>query len=166
MQEKVKTIKLDHYINLIFKHRWLIIIPFCLSMIVGIYLAITLPKIYRASASILVSPQRVPDEYVRPLVEADINTRISTISQEVQSRTNLKKIIEQFKLFSGPKFNHLFLEDKIEIMRSCIEVELQRSGRRFLNAFTISFNGPDPNIVMRVTSALTNNFYCKLHHMS
>jgi polysaccharide chain length determinant protein (PEP-CTERM system associated) len=140
MQEKVKTIKLDHYINLIFKHRWLIIIPFCLSMIVGIYLAITLPKIYRASASILVSPQRVPDEYVRPLVEADINTRISTISQEVQSRTNLEKIIEQFKLFSGPKFNHLFLEDKIEIMRSS------------------SFNGPDPNIVASVTNALANNF--------
>jgi polysaccharide chain length determinant protein (PEP-CTERM system associated) len=158
MQEKAQTINLGHYINLIFKRRWLLIIPFCLSMIVGIYLAITLPKIYKASATILVSPQRVPDEYVRPLVEADISTRINTISQEILSRTNLKTIIEQFNLFSGPKFDHLFLEDKIEILRTRIEVELQRTGRNFLNAFAISFNGPDPNIAMRVTNTLANNF--------
>ena len=97
MNEKDDKFNVDYYINLIFKRRWLIIIPFCLAMIVGIYLAITLPKIYKASATILVSPQSVPNEYVRPLVEADISTRINTISQEIQSRTNLKTIIEKFK---------------------------------------------------------------------
>ena len=158
MNEKAETIKLDYYINLIFKRRWLIIIPFCLSMIIGIYLAITLPKIYKSSSLISISPQRVPDDYVRPIVEADISSRINTISQEIMSRTNLKKIIEKFNLFSGSNFDHLFMEDKIEIMRARMEVELNRAGRNFLNAFTISYSGPDPNTVMRVTNALANNF--------
>jgi hypothetical protein len=35
MTERDEKFKFDHYINLIFKHRWLIIIPFCLAMIVG-----------------------------------------------------------------------------------------------------------------------------------
>lgn len=158
MQEKAETIKLDYYINLIFKRRWLIIIPFGLAMIVGIYLAITLPKIYRASSLILISPQRVSDDYVRPLVESDVSTRINTISQEIMSRTNLEKIIEQLNLFSDPEHKQLFMEDKIELMRSQIQVQLQRSGRNFLNAFTISFFGSDPHIVMNVTNNLANNF--------
>ena len=158
MQEKTEKIKLDYYINLIFKRRWLIIIPFCLSMIVGIYLAITLPKLYRASALILVSPQRVPNDYVRPIVEADISTRISTISNEIMSRTNLEKIIEKFNLFSDPEHKQLFMEDKIQLMRNRIEVALSRSGREFLNAFTISFHGANPQTVMKVTNDLANNF--------
>ena len=158
MTEKTEKIKFDYYINLVIKKRWLIIIPFCLSMIVGIYLAITLPKMYKASALVLVSPQRVPDEYVRPLVEADISTRINTISNEIMSRTNLEKIIEKFDLFSDPNHRQLFLEDKIELMRDRIKVEMSRSGREFLNAFTISFHGPDPQTVMKVTNALANNF--------
>jgi polysaccharide chain length determinant protein (PEP-CTERM system associated) len=158
MNEKAETIKLDYYINLIFKRRWLIIIPFCLSMIIGIYLAITLPKIYKASSLISISPQRVPDDYVRSIVEADISSRINSISQEIMSRTNLKKIIEKFNIFSDSKHEQLFMEDKIDIMRGRIEVELNRAGRNFLNAFTISYNGPDPMTVMKVTSALANNF--------
>jgi len=158
MQEKAETFKLDHYINLIFKRRWLIIIPFCLSMIIGIYLAITLPKIYKASTLISISPQRVPDEYVRSIVEADITSRINSISQEIMSRTNLKKIIGKFNLFTDSKHEQLFMEDKIDIMRERIKVELNRAGRNFLNAFTISYNGPDPIIVMKVTNALANNF--------
>lgn len=158
MPEKDQKFKIDYYLNLIFKRRWMIIIPFCLSMIVGIYLAITLPKIYKASALVLVSPQRVPDDYVRPILEADISTRINTIANEIMSRTNLEKIIEKFNLFSDAKHEKLFMEDKIEIMRERIEVELSESGRKFLNAFTISFHDPDPRTVMNVTNALANNF--------
>jgi len=57
MTERDETFKLDYYINLIIKHRWLVIIPFCLAMIVGIYLSLTLPRIYQAYTSILVRPQ-------------------------------------------------------------------------------------------------------------
>ena len=158
MQEKAEKFKIDYYINLIFKRRWLIIIPFCLSMIVGIYLAITLPKIYRATALVLISPQRVPDDYVRPIMESDITTRINTISNEIMSRSNLEKIIEKFNLFSGTEQKQLFMEEKIEIMRNSIIVELSRSGREFLNAFTISFLGSDPHMVVKVTNELANNF--------
>jgi uncharacterized protein involved in exopolysaccharide biosynthesis len=59
MTQRDEKFKLDHYINLTFKHRWLIIIPFCLAMIVGIYLSIALPRVYQASTLILIKPQQV-----------------------------------------------------------------------------------------------------------
>ncbi|MBW1822748.1 MAG: protein GumC [Deltaproteobacteria bacterium] len=69
------------------------------------------------------------------------------------SRTNLEKIISEFKLYSGPKSKNMFMEDKIESMRRRITVDVTRS-RRATNAFSISFKGKDPEKVMKVTNAL------------
>jgi hypothetical protein len=44
MSEKSTSFQIGYYIDLALRHRWLIIAPFCLAMIVGIYLALTLPK--------------------------------------------------------------------------------------------------------------------------
>ena len=65
-----------YLIDLVIKRRWIIMVPFFLSMIVGIYLAITLPKIYEASTLILIQPQRVPQNYVQPIVDTDPSERI------------------------------------------------------------------------------------------
>ena len=75
--------QIDHYIEVVLKHRWLIILPFCLAMVVGLYLSFTLPKIYEAGTLILVEPQRVPTNYVKSIVSSDIDSRITTIKQQI-----------------------------------------------------------------------------------
>jgi polysaccharide chain length determinant protein (PEP-CTERM system associated) len=156
MKEKDETIKLDHYINLIFKHRWLIIIPFCLAVVVGIYLAITLPKIYEASTLILVEPQEVPTNFVRSIVTADIRSRISTISQQIMSRTNLERIIGKFGLFSDPELTGMYMEDKLEGLRKRIEVKVTRTGGP--DTFYVSYRGTDPKTVMLIANDLAGAF--------
>jgi polysaccharide chain length determinant protein (PEP-CTERM system associated) len=158
MQEKAETIKIDYYINLIFKRRWLMIIPFCLVMIVGIYLAITLPKIYEATTLILVEPQSVPANFVREIVSSEIDSRITTIQQQILSRTNLEKIIDQFKLFTGPGSENLFMEDKVGTMRNRIQVEVSRTRRQGPNAFTISYKDANPETAMKTANGLATLF--------
>jgi polysaccharide chain length determinant protein (PEP-CTERM system associated) len=155
MQQKAETIKLDHYINLVFKHRWLIIIPFCLSMIAGINLAITSPKIYQANTLILVEPQEVPANFVQSIVP-DIRSRINTISQQIMSRTNLERIINKFNLFSESNAKDGYMEDKIEIMRRRIEVNVTRTGGA--DTFSVSYSGADPKTVMLVANDLATAF--------
>ena len=133
MQEKSETIKFDYYINLIFKHRWLIIIPFCLALIAGIYLSITLPKIYGASTLILVEPQSVPANFVREIVSSEIDSRIATIQQQIMSRTNLEKVIERFKLFTDPGSENMFMEDKVASMQKRIQVEVPAGSQCLLH---------------------------------
>ena len=84
MQEKTETFKIDYYINLIFKHRWLIIVSFCLALIVGIYLALTLPMLenilgraLKSSPSSRLYPPRLTDfrKMIRPGYELKILLR-------------------------------------------------------------------------------------------
>jgi polysaccharide chain length determinant protein (PEP-CTERM system associated) len=162
MQEKDESFNLGYYIDLVLRRRWLMIIPFCLAMIVGIYLAVTLPRIYESSALILVRPQRVPESYVQSIVTTDIESRISTIKQQILSRTNLEKVINQFNLFSEPGQENMFLEDKIADLRERIAIEIEtieRTGRnQTADAFSISFSGTEPELVMRVANGLATFF--------
>ncbi|RLC31583.1 MAG: hypothetical protein DRH32_04010, partial [Deltaproteobacteria bacterium] len=68
MTEKKEIIRIEQYIEMVLKGRWYIIIPFCLAMVAGIYLAVTLPRVYSAETLILVEPQRVPSNYVQSVV--------------------------------------------------------------------------------------------------
>ena len=151
------NIKPEVIIDIIIKRRWFIIIPFCLSLMVGIYQAITLPKIFEAETLILVEAQRVPQEYVKSVVSIDISSRISTISQQIMSRTNLEKVINDFKLFSEEAWQSRFLEDKIENLRERITVDVINR-RRGADAFRIAFRGPSPEKVMNVANALASYF--------
>ncbi len=101
----------------------------------------------------------MPGEYVRSIVSTDIDSRLNTISQQIMSRSNLEKVIKEFNIFSEPKQADMFMEDKIELMRSWISVDLIRENRReAADAFSISFKGKDPQLVMRVTNALASFF--------
>ncbi len=157
MNEKDETIKIDHYINLIFKRRWLIIIPFCMAMIAGIYLALTLPKLYEASTLILVEPQSVPANLVQEIVSTDIEARITTIQQQILSRTNLEKVIARFNLFSGPGAENMFMEDKVASLRERIAVDVSRA-RKGPNTFLISFADSNPETAVKIANGLATLF--------
>lgn len=144
-------------LDIIIKRRWFIIVPFCLSLIVGIFLAITLPKTYGAETLIMIEPQTVPTNFVRSIVSTDISSRISTISQQILSRTNLEKVINDYKLFTGEKYKNTYLEDKLESLRKRITVDVN-SRRSGADAFRISFRDASPEKVMRVTNALASYF--------
>lgn len=158
MNKPTPNLSPDLIIEIVMKRRWIIIIPFLVSMVVGLYLAITLPKVYRAQTLILVQPQRVPTEFIRSVVSSDIDERISTISQQIMSRTNLEKVIAQFKLFDDADSRKMFLEDQIDNLRKRITVEISSDRKKGTDAFSISFKGQNPDRVMRVTNTLASYF--------
>lgn len=157
MIETSYILKIDHYYRLVLKRRWFIIVPLALAVMGGIYLSITLPRVYSANTLILVEPQRVPEGFVQSLVSIDINSRISTISQQIMSRTNLEKIIKQFDLYSGPENKKMFMEDKVDGLRKRISVNVTQA-RGGTDAFSISFKGKEPEKVMRIANTLATYF--------
>ena len=100
----------------------------------------------------------MPEKYVSSIVDSDIESRINTISQQILSRTNLEKVINQFNLYSEPGQEKMFMEDKIAGLRRRIEIDVARTRRRDAEAFSISFNGTDPGLVMRVANGLATFF--------
>jgi polysaccharide chain length determinant protein (PEP-CTERM system associated) len=120
-------------------------------------MAITLPKIYEATTLILVEPQSVPANFVREIVSTDVDSRITTIQQEILSRTNLEKIIDKFGLFSGPGFENMFMENKVASLRNRIDVGVSRT-RRGPNTFSISFIDANPEAAMKIANGLATLF--------
>lgn len=144
-------------IEMILRRRWIILIGLCLSLIVGIFLVITLPRVYEAKTLIIIEGQRVPQNYVQSIVTEDTAQRIATISQQILSTSNLEMIIKDFKLFNAPENESLFLEDKVANLRKRIAVDVI-GDRRSTEAFTITFKGEDPGKVMQVTNGLASSF--------
>jgi protein tyrosine kinase modulator len=157
MNENALKITPEFIIELVIRRRWIVLTPFCLALLIGIALAIVLPKQYEAKTLILIEPQRVPQDYVRAIVSTDASDRIATLSQQIMSRTNLEKIITDFNLFSGPKYAAMYMEDKVKSLRNRIDVSVTRD-RRGADAFSISFKGGNPQKVMQITNALATSF--------
>ena len=158
-EAQTEGLNIGYYLTLVSRRRWFIIVPFCLAMIVGMVLAVKLPKIYEASTLILVQPQRVPEKIVTPVVDGYIESRISTLSQQIMSRSNLERVIGKFKLFSDPNSADMLAEDKVESLRKRIKVQIgDAKARRMTDSFSIVFQDSDPQIAMKVANGLAEYF--------
>jgi polysaccharide chain length determinant protein (PEP-CTERM system associated) len=148
-----------YYLNLLLRFRWALIIPFCLAMILGIYYSLSVTPIYEASTLVLTTPPVVSSNIVRPIASETLESQVTTISQQIKSRSNLEKIIGTFNLFSGPGGQQMFMEDKLERLRENIKVDLIQSRTRDgSNAFSISFRGNDPEKTMQIANTLASSF--------
>ncbi len=149
--EASPQIKPEHILDILIRGKWLLVIPLCITLTLGIAKTLTSAKIYEASTLILVQPQRVPRNYVQSVVTDNVNQRISTMSQQILSRSNLERIINQFGLYDKNK--GMYLEDKIASMRKRIQIKLDR-GRSSAKTFSISYRGSNPDRVMRIANTL------------
>ena len=147
----------DQVFEIVLRRRWYIILPFIVSMIAGIFYTITLTKIYESQTLILIQAQKVPENYVQAIVETDTSSRINTLSQQILSRTNWEKIIQEYKLFTDEKHKNLFMEEKIELLREQISINIIQD-RRGADAFSISYQGTKPETVMNVANSLAAYF--------
>ena len=70
----------DEYLRIAWKRRWFIAVPLVIIASTTSVVAFFLPNRYRASTSILVIPQRVPEDFVQSTVTAELGERLNIIS--------------------------------------------------------------------------------------
>src|ERR1700685_2775389 len=66
---------------------------------VTLLLAIFLPPTYRATATILIEQQEIPQELVRSVITSFADQRVQIISQRVMTTQNILSLIEVYDLF-------------------------------------------------------------------
>jgi polysaccharide chain length determinant protein (PEP-CTERM system associated) len=168
---------LNDYIEILYRRKWVFAAPVLLSLIIAIVIASTLPSRYRSTTMILIEGQRVPEAYVQATDNTPLSSRLSTLTQQIMSRTRLEKIALDFNLHkrSGPGLlkklslsgggdtNRPGMEALIEQMRNDISIEVIEGGRtrrggRNPDAFSISYTGTDPQVIMQITNTLASLF--------
>lgn len=156
-EEAPKKIKVDYYVDLVLRRRWLLIISFGIAMIGGMFVSITTPKMYESDTLILVEPKSIPDKYVEPLTEVDVKQRVSTITQKVKSRTYIEQVIDRANLFEAKEYENMLMEEKIAVVRKNMNVKVTR-GRKGADSFRISFKGKNPKKITEAVNILADYF--------
>jgi polysaccharide chain length determinant protein (PEP-CTERM system associated) len=117
-----------------------------------------IPATYKAETVILVDSQKVPERYVASTVNADVQDRLATISQQILATSRLQKIIETYHLYQREK-GSLAQEEIIEKMRKDTRITLERGwSQDRTSAFRIAYQGRDPATVADVANQIGNLF--------
>ena len=142
------------------RRKWLGIPIFLVVFTAVISVVAFLPNVYKASATVLVERQKVPEKFVQSTVTSDIDYRLQSITQQILSRSRLESLINRFNLYSKMRQEQP-LEKVVALVRENIGLELQSEKKRrggTTVAFTLSYSGPDPQILAEVTNTLAS-FY-------
>ncbi len=140
------------------RRKWLILLPI-LTMTSAIgYVVYKLPSVYESKTVLTVKPPTISDLVVRPLSDADVTQRIETINQEVLSRSSLEPMIAKYKLFELERNAGVATELMIEQMRKNIRVDLEKTDREKLAAFTISYRDRTPEAARNVVAELATKY--------
>jgi protein tyrosine kinase modulator len=160
-EKRAKGAGLDRILSVARRRKWLAIVAFTAPLSIGLTITAAMPSIYRATATVIVDRQQVPETFVTSTVTSALETRLHTISQETLSRSRLEALISQFDLYPELR-QRLFPEEVVDRMRSDIALELKgvdvRGARQATVAFTIGYTGLVPETVARVTNTLAS-FY-------
>lgn len=147
---------LKEFWDLAVRRKWLILSFVILGIVIGGTLAWLKVDMYRSETVILIEQQKIPEKYVSSVVGGSTADRVSTMTQQVLSRTSLLKIIEEFHLYSD-EIQARGYEGVIEGLRTNIKIETKGSGGQ-IEAFNISFAHRDPKVAMKVTARLASQY--------
>jgi uncharacterized protein involved in exopolysaccharide biosynthesis len=138
------------------RHWRLAAVVFLVTFAGVVTIAMSLPDIYRATATVLVEHPGTTDDSGKSLIVGELETRLQTIGQEVLSQARLLALMESFDLY--PELRGWGVRAlAVERLRRDIQVKPVRAelaGRPTTVAFSITFRMRDPEAVARVANAL------------
>jgi uncharacterized protein involved in exopolysaccharide biosynthesis len=123
----------------------------------AVSLALSLPNLYRASATVLVHGPGVSEDYVKSSVTGGLETRIQTIEQQVMSRARLAQVIEKLNLYPTLR-RFLPMENVVDKMRGDVNIAFknvpQPTGGNTTVSFTINYVSTDPKVAADTANTL------------
>ena len=157
-------ISLDQVKGIIRRQRGIFITLFLLTWIAALSTALLLPAIYRAESTILIEEQQIPQEFVQTTITSYVEERLQVITQQIMSRPRLQEVINRFKLYPEMQKRHTReeiiarLRTNITLQTISADVVDRRTGRPSTAtiAFNLSYQGENPNTVVKVTNRLTS----------
>ena len=120
-----------------------------------------LPVKYKSQTLVLIQQQAVPTEYVKSIDTADINQRLSSMQQQILSRSRLEPIIRQYGLYSGDASKGS-MDALVARLQKAIEVTpvspMAETRSSQLPGFNVAVTLDNPRMAQEVCTAVTSMF--------
>ena len=137
---------------------WLAVIVAALVLALAGGVALGLPPVYRATATVLVGPdENVPDGGA----PAGLESRLHVVKEEILSRGHAAGLVRRFGLY--PELQSQGAPELVlERFRRDVDVQLREAqepgGRGRTVAVAVGYRGSDPTVVATVTNALAEAY--------
>src|SRR3954453_15437254 len=130
----MKNLTISDLVRAVWRRRIWFLVPLVLGVVAAVGALQVLPRTYRAGTTVLVEPQKVPADYVKPTVTSSIEDRLRTIEPQIKNRENMERIIREMDLYPELRAEGL-MDRALEEPRRDLTVRLQG------NTFYIYFVG-------------------------
>jgi uncharacterized protein involved in exopolysaccharide biosynthesis len=134
------------------------------AALLTLLLAFLLPPTYKATATILIEQQEIPQELVRSTITSYADQRVQVLSQRVMTTQNMLGVIDRYGLYPDLR-KRAPRETLLEKIREDVALNMigadvidPRSGRptRANIAFTVSYSSRSPEMAFKVANELTS----------
>ena len=143
------------------RHWWIPLLTTSLLGAAGFAATLVLPKKFTSSTVVLVEQPTVPIDIVKPVVNDDLNHRLSSMSEQVLSRSRLQPIIEKLNLYPAER-TRANQEDAVDRLRKTVNVELMQpmsgSDNRQPPGFHVSVTFDNPRLAQQICTEITSMF--------
>ena len=146
------------YARILWKRKWLILLP---AIAVAAAIAIVvwrLPNVYESTTLLVVRPPTISSDVVPTISESDLSMRINNINRVAQSRSSLEPLILKYDLYKRERDSGQPMEQVVEKMQKDIVVEIERGRNENIPAFRVTYRERDPKKTQAVTSELASMY--------
>jgi polysaccharide chain length determinant protein (PEP-CTERM system associated) len=150
-----RELTLQDYIAILKRRFWLILATTILLLGVGIGLTYVIPPQFQSQTLVIVQQQKVPENYVKPVITEDLNVRLASMQEQILSRSRLEPIIERYSLFAG---SNNTMDDRVDMTRKSITIKPIAAGANKTPGFYITFKAPSARTAQQVCSDITSLF--------
>jgi polysaccharide biosynthesis transport protein len=149
----------SEYAKILWRRKWLIILPaIAIACSVG-WVVWSLPNVYESTTLLTVKRPTIPTAMVPSLSDEDLSMRINNINQRVQSRSSLEPLIVKYNLYQDERQRGMTTEELVGRMQNSIIIDIENSEERSnIPAFRIRFKGRDPQTTKAVASELASKY--------
>lgn len=149
----IKQLKPIDYLKVIFRRKWLIIVPVFIGVVGGIIAGNTLPKIYQSHTLILVEEGKIINPLIHGIaVSTSIAQRLNMLQEQILGWDRVLQLIKNLQLDKDVKSQYEF-EALVKKLRKNIRV-----GLRNQNLITIAYEGVDRIESQKIVKTITDIF--------
>ncbi|QXQ08096.1 lipopolysaccharide biosynthesis protein [Sphingosinicellaceae bacterium] len=167
VHEPAGGIGINEVLGIAWRRRTLIAVPAVLGTIAAVIAGTVMPKVYRASSTLLIESPEIPATLVASPFNSLADERIAKIRQQILSRDNLLRLVAKEGLYPEERAKQP-IDQILSGMHDAISVDLVSASAGNASgtakggdptiAFSLSFRYGEPQRAYRVASTLTGMF--------
>jgi len=152
-----RELSIEDYVGILKRRYWLVLISAITLLGVGVGLSYVIPPLYVSQTLVIIEQQKVPENYVKPVVTEDLAERLASMKEQILSRSRIQPIIERFNLAAGKNNT---MDDRVDQTRKAIGIMPIPSSpsSHGMPGFFITFKAQDARTAQQVCGEITSLF--------